>query len=99
MGDSFTEGVGDPGPGGSFVGWADRLAVLLAERAGTTARVQRVKEVPGHAGRDAERERQIATRMARLAPVLGPERLQRIMHAVITESLDAAEAGPENGRP
>ena len=77
----------------------DRLAVLLAERAETTGRVQRVKEVPGHAGRDAERERQIATRMARLAPVLGPERLQRIMHAVITESLDAAEAGPENGRP
>jgi chorismate mutase/GNAT superfamily N-acetyltransferase len=70
----------------------DRLAVLLAERAETTARVQRVKEVPGHAGRDAERERQIATRMARLAPALGGERLQRIMHAVITESLDAAEA-------
>jgi chorismate mutase/GNAT superfamily N-acetyltransferase len=73
----------------------DRLAVLLAERAETTARVQRVKEVPGHAGRDAERERQIATRMARLAPALGHERLQRIMHVVITESLDAAE--PDDG--
>ncbi|MER5871969.1 SGNH/GDSL hydrolase family protein [Streptomyces sp. NPDC002044] len=32
IGDSFTEGVGDPGPGGSFLGWADRLAVLLADR-------------------------------------------------------------------
>ncbi|WP_256105569.1 SGNH/GDSL hydrolase family protein [Streptomyces sp. ODS05-4] len=32
IGDSFTEGVGDPGPGGGFVGWADRLAVLLADR-------------------------------------------------------------------
>ncbi|CAG7652979.1 SGNH/GDSL hydrolase family protein [Actinacidiphila bryophytorum] len=32
VGDSFTEGVGDPGPDGSFVGWADRLAVLLADR-------------------------------------------------------------------
>ncbi|MFF8828467.1 SGNH/GDSL hydrolase family protein [Streptomyces sp. NPDC015131] len=32
IGDSFTEGVGDPGPGGTFVGWADRLAVLLADR-------------------------------------------------------------------
>ncbi|MFJ1654592.1 SGNH/GDSL hydrolase family protein [Streptomyces sp. NPDC088337] len=32
VGDSFTEGVGDPGPDGEFVGWADRLAVLLAER-------------------------------------------------------------------
>ncbi|MEU6658001.1 SGNH/GDSL hydrolase family protein [Streptomyces sp. NPDC046821] len=32
VGDSFTEGVGDPGPDGSFVGWADRLAVLLDDR-------------------------------------------------------------------
>ncbi|WP_280871740.1 SGNH/GDSL hydrolase family protein [Streptomyces sp. MJP52] len=32
VGDSFTEGVGDPGPDGAFVGWADRLAVLLADR-------------------------------------------------------------------
>ncbi|MDN3295424.1 SGNH/GDSL hydrolase family protein [Streptomyces ficellus] len=32
IGDSFTEGVGDPGPDGTFVGWADRLAVLLADR-------------------------------------------------------------------
>lgn len=32
VGDSFTEGVGDPGPDGRFVGWADRFAVLLADR-------------------------------------------------------------------
>ncbi|MGR8007140.1 SGNH/GDSL hydrolase family protein [Streptomyces hypolithicus] len=32
IGDSFTEGVGDPGPGGTFIGWADRLAVLLDDR-------------------------------------------------------------------
>ncbi|TFE36137.1 SGNH/GDSL hydrolase family protein [Streptomyces sp. ICN441] len=32
IGDSFTEGVGDPGPDGRFVGWADRLAVLLDDR-------------------------------------------------------------------
>ncbi|MDG4859784.1 SGNH/GDSL hydrolase family protein [Streptomyces sp. T-3] len=32
VGDSFTEGVGDPGPGNTFVGWADRLAVLLDDR-------------------------------------------------------------------
>ncbi|GAA1278879.1 SGNH/GDSL hydrolase family protein [Streptomyces aureus] len=32
VGDSFTEGVGDPGPDGAFVGWADRLAVLLDDR-------------------------------------------------------------------
>jgi len=32
IGDSFTEGVGDPGPDGTFLGWADRLAALLAEQ-------------------------------------------------------------------
>ncbi|WP_405983894.1 SGNH/GDSL hydrolase family protein [Streptomyces sp. NBC_00872] len=32
IGDSFTEGVGDPGPDGRYVGWADRLAVLLADQ-------------------------------------------------------------------
>lgn len=32
IGDSFTEGVGDPGPDGTYVGWADRFAVLLADR-------------------------------------------------------------------
>ncbi|MFW3470925.1 SGNH/GDSL hydrolase family protein [Streptomyces microflavus] len=32
IGDSFTEGVGDPAPDGTFVGWADRFAVLLADR-------------------------------------------------------------------
>jgi lysophospholipase L1-like esterase len=33
LGDSFTEGVGDPWPDGSLRGWADRLAVALAEQA------------------------------------------------------------------
>ncbi|MCQ4082424.1 SGNH/GDSL hydrolase family protein [Streptomyces sp. RB6PN25] len=31
IGDSFSEGVGDPGPDGSFIGWADRFAALLAD--------------------------------------------------------------------
>jgi len=33
LGDSFTEGLNDPHPGGGFVGWADRVAAALAERA------------------------------------------------------------------
>jgi chorismate mutase/GNAT superfamily N-acetyltransferase len=69
----------------------ERLATLLAERAELTARVQRVKEVPGHAGRDPEREDQIVARMARLAPGLGEQRIRRIMHQVIKESLEAAD--------
>ncbi|WP_412543519.1 SGNH/GDSL hydrolase family protein [Longispora sp. K20-0274] len=32
LGDSFTEGLGDPGPGGTVRGWADRLAGHLAAR-------------------------------------------------------------------
>ncbi len=32
VGDSFTEGMSDAGPDGSFVGWADRLADVLAAR-------------------------------------------------------------------
>jgi lysophospholipase L1-like esterase len=32
IGDSFTEGLSDPGHNGGFRGWADRLAELLAER-------------------------------------------------------------------
>ncbi|MFE5239720.1 MULTISPECIES: SGNH/GDSL hydrolase family protein [unclassified Streptomyces] len=32
IGDSFTEGVGDPGPDGTLLGWADRFAVLLADQ-------------------------------------------------------------------
>jgi lysophospholipase L1-like esterase len=33
-GDSFTEGVGDPGADGTFRGWADRFAEMLAARRG-----------------------------------------------------------------
>jgi lysophospholipase L1-like esterase len=33
LGDSFTEGLNDPHPDGGFMGWADRVAAVLAERA------------------------------------------------------------------
>lgn len=33
VGDSMTEGVGDPGPDGDLSGWADRLAALLSAHA------------------------------------------------------------------
>ncbi len=32
LGDSFTEGLNDPAPGGGYRGWADRLAGMLAAR-------------------------------------------------------------------
>lgn len=65
----------------------DQLADLLARRVALTRVVQPHKTSPG---RDADREHRIAVRMATNAPELGPERLGRIMDAVITESLDAA---------
>ncbi len=77
----------------------DRLARLLTERATLTARVQRLKEVPGQAGRDPDRENEIVARMALAAPGLGEERIRRIMHQVISESLDAAEGPEQPGRP
>ncbi|QNN53077.1 GNAT family N-acetyltransferase [Nocardioides mesophilus] len=69
----------------------DRLAALLDERAALTAAAQRLKPVSGHAGRDRRREAEIVARMSRVAERLGPDRLARIMDAVITESLDAAD--------
>ena len=83
----------------------DRLAALLAERASLTAVVQRLKDVPGHAGRDPDREAEIVERMAGLAARHGGpltrEQLARIMHVVISESLDAADSefGPTGASP
>lgn len=51
IGDSFTEGMSDELPDGTFLGWADRLAVMLAEekphfRYGNTAlRGKELKEI------------------------------------------------------
>lgn len=69
----------------------DELAAILDRRAVLSARIQELKDVPGHAGRDSDREAEIAARMARMAPHLGRDRIARIMHVVIGESLDAAK--------
>ena len=65
----------------------DQLGDLLARRAALTRAVQEHKDEPA---RDPAREREIAAALARRAPALGHERLSRIVHAIITESLDAA---------
>jgi GNAT superfamily N-acetyltransferase/chorismate mutase len=69
----------------------DQLGELLARRAALTAAVQDIKHDPS---RDLERERAIAEAMALKAPALGADRLARIVHTIITESLDAAERPP-----
>jgi len=66
------------------------LGKALGRRAALTAAIQRFKAVPGPDGRDHEREAAIAARLAEHAPNLGADRVQRILHTVITESLEAA---------
>ncbi|GAA1144539.1 GNAT family N-acetyltransferase [Nocardioides aquiterrae] len=65
----------------------EQLGDLLARRAALTRAVQAHKPDPR---RDPDREQEIAAALARRAPALGHERLARIVHAIITESLDAA---------
>lgn len=75
----------------------DQLAVLLARRTALTGAVQDHKAATGshggQRGRDPDREAEIVERMARHVPELGPERIARVMHTVIEESLAAWEAG------
>lgn len=76
----------------------DEFALLLARRFALTATVQGFKDRPGKQGRDPERERAIAERMAAHAPGLGADAIARIMHTVISESLDAYEDNPRPER-
>ena len=71
------------------------VAVLLARRVALTAAVQERKEVGGLAGRDLRREQEIVEQMARRVPQLGADRIARVMHTVIEESLAAWEDRPE----
>lgn len=75
----------------------DELAVLLARRTALTAAVQDQKAAAGRPagepGRDAEREAEIVDRMAQRVPELGSERIAKVMHTVIDESIAAWEAG------
>jgi chorismate mutase len=68
------------------------LAALLEYRVALVGEVQRHKPVSGHAGRDRAREAEIVRAMAGRAPSLDRAALGRIMDAVITAGLDAAEA-------
>jgi chorismate mutase len=76
--------------------------VLLARRTALTAAVQDHKAASGDAageeGRDAGREAEIVDRMARHVPGLGRERIARLMHTIIEESLAAWEAGSGSQR-
>lgn len=68
----------------------DQLGDLMARRMALTRAVQGHKR---DTTRDPARERGIAERLAARAPELGADRLGRIVHTIITESLDAAGSG------
>lgn len=72
------------------------LGDALARRVALTRVVQEHKRdisAVADPARDDARERDIVERVAELAPELGEARVARIMHAVISESLDAARHG------
>ncbi len=73
-----------------------QLGDLLARRVALTRAVQDHKRATaGDArpvDRDLDREREIAHAMAEHAPELGADRLERIVHVIITESLDASDS-------
>ena len=75
----------------------DALGELLARRTALTRVVQEHKraassplDLAPDPARDAEREAEIVARVAALAPELGRDRVGRIVHAIISESLAAA---------
>lgn len=68
------------------------LATLLEHRVALAGRVQRLKPVGGHAGRDPRREAAIVDAMAERAPSLPPAQLARIVSTIIEAGLDVAEA-------
>lgn len=71
------------------------LASLLEYRVSLASEVQRHKPVGGHAGRDHGREAEIVRAMSPRAPSLTREQIARVMDAVITVGLDAAESTAE----
>lgn len=69
------------------------LGDVLARRAALTRVVQdhkRATSAVPDPTRDSAREHEIVARIAGVVPELGPERVGRIVHAIISESLDAS---------
>ncbi len=69
----------------------EELAAVVNRRIALTAAVQAVKDTPGHAGRDLERERQIAERLAARTPDLDERTWEPVVAALVETGLDVAE--------
>jgi len=75
------------------------IATLLEYRVGVAGRIQQLKPVGGHAGRDRAREAEIVTAMARRAPSLSRAAIEAIVAAVIEAGLEAAERSGDDDPP
>ena len=69
----------------------EELAAVVNRRIALTAAVQAVKDTPGHAGRDVERERQIAERLAARTPDLDERTWEPVVAALVETGLHVAE--------
>lgn len=78
-----------------FRSWIDEvdheLAGLVSRRVALTAAVQEYKQLPGRAGRDPHREREIAARLAARTPDLDTDAWTPLVHLLVETGLDAAE--------
>ena len=68
----------------------DVVVQLLQQRSELVASVQHRKRAAALPSRDARREREIVERVHQLAPGLGRERVERLVHAIIAECVGAA---------
>jgi 3-deoxy-7-phosphoheptulonate synthase len=73
----------------------DAVFQMLEYRAAMVDAVQQRKSDARLPGRDFGREREIVARLARHAPRLGDERVERLVHAIIDECLDAVGVLPQ----
>lgn len=69
----------------------EELAAVVNRRVALTAAVQAVKDTPGHAGRDPEREAEIAARLAARTPGLDESDWTPVVHRLVETGLDVAE--------
>ncbi|HVC42064.1 MAG TPA: 3-deoxy-7-phosphoheptulonate synthase [Candidatus Saccharimonadales bacterium] len=68
---------------------------MLEYRAAMVEAVQHCRLAASMPSRDPAREREIVTRLSRHAPRLGEHRVDRLVHTIIDECLDAAQARPQ----
>jgi 3-deoxy-7-phosphoheptulonate synthase len=73
----------------------DTVFRMLEYRAAMVEAVQRRKLASALPERDEEREHEIVERLSRRAPRLGERRVDRLVHAIIDECLDAMEVWPQ----